>query len=527
MQKKTDKVWDKIVKRNFNNELEIVLEKKYFEENTKSLLLSILYKIEAAYKDYEKVKQNVASKEEFIENIIYIIQNDCDDIKLVKPNSEESKMIGNRTFLVEKKKKRIICYPIERKLLYSIAKIGKNDKIVKDKYFLINETLSNLINVGNNINMIEPLRDFNGYSWTTISKEIESIEHNIVYQNLRMLLGYKFLNSWVNNKEFIIDYMEVFKNRLEEKYGKENQREIVKLVNKISILLNIKFDPKFKEKLLKIKKDVNEKLDKVKNNGEFVQQTTKEKIELTKKIKRIDETINNKQILQEEYEKKNENLPLEKKIFSSRILSQMMAEEREEYIEEIEELNKLLTPQVFVKYKAELEKKERYLKMAETKNIEKDIEKLIVKLQNIFLKCYEIKIEKINTKQELTKILYEFRYYNLMPFNREISMNEQAEVKQEIDRVGKILINKANELKIVDTISKKEDINYSILQNIFKVRIISLEDLYIKVTKEKDQYFLQLFDETIFEEKLEMPEMANITKKDLDIKLNKKIKLFN
>ena len=47
--KKNDKLLDKFVKKNYNNELEKVLEKKYFDENTKSLLLSIMYKIETAY----------------------------------------------------------------------------------------------------------------------------------------------------------------------------------------------------------------------------------------------------------------------------------------------------------------------------------------------------------------------------------------------------------------------------------------------------------------------------------------------
>ena len=48
---------------------------------------------------------------------------------------------------------------IERKLLYAIAKIGKKDKIIKDDYFLINETLSELINVGNNIDLLQTAID--------------------------------------------------------------------------------------------------------------------------------------------------------------------------------------------------------------------------------------------------------------------------------------------------------------------------------------------------------------------------------
>ena len=63
MQKKNnDKFIGKIVKKDYNNELEKVLEKKYFNENVKNILLNILYKIETAYKDYEKVKQDVETK---------------------------------------------------------------------------------------------------------------------------------------------------------------------------------------------------------------------------------------------------------------------------------------------------------------------------------------------------------------------------------------------------------------------------------------------------------------------------------
>ena len=99
--------------------MEEILEKKYFEENVKSLLLNILYKVETAYKDYEKVKQDVETKEEYIENIISIIKDECDTIKMVRPNSEESQMLGRRTFLVEKKKKEL--YVIQLKENYYIA----------------------------------------------------------------------------------------------------------------------------------------------------------------------------------------------------------------------------------------------------------------------------------------------------------------------------------------------------------------------------------------------------------------------
>ena len=64
MQAKKENLINKIVKKDFNNELESALEQKAFEENAKSSLLSILYKIEAAYKDIETVKQDIETKEE-------------------------------------------------------------------------------------------------------------------------------------------------------------------------------------------------------------------------------------------------------------------------------------------------------------------------------------------------------------------------------------------------------------------------------------------------------------------------------
>lgn len=76
-------------------------------------------------------------------------------------------------------------------------------------------------------------------------------------------------------------------------------------------------------------------------------------------------------------------------------------------------------------------------------------------------------------------------------------------------------------------ISKSDEIDYDLLNFIFNIRVIRLEDLYIKVIKEKEKYYIQLFDEDIFEEKIEIENMGNLDKKDLEVKLNKKIKIFN
>ena len=512
---------EKIVKKDYNNELEKVLETKQFDEHVKSTLLSILYKIEAAYKDLETVKKDVQTKEEYVANIIEIIKNNCDSIEIIKMNEEEGKIPNNKTYIVDKENKKIIAYPIERKILYAIAKISKKDKIIKDDYFLINETLSELINVGNNINMVEPLRDFNGYSWTTIPQEIESIDHNLIYQILRILVGHKFLNKWVKNDEFIIDYFYLFKEEVENQYGKENMNDLIDVLAKISILLSIKFNSKEKEEILEIKNKIYEELARIKDKRKFLEQTTKSKININKQIMKIDEIINDKQLLQDEYITRNEQLPLEKKIFSMRILSKIMEDEKKEKIEELEKLNKIMNPQNFVKYQKELEEKYKYLEVLDSEDDEKKLEKLKIELQKLFLKMLKIKIKNAETKQEVEKIIYDFRYYLLLPYNHEKKVYEIENIGKVINEVLGIIIYKAIDLKVLEKISENKETNKEILKNIFKVRIIKLEKAYLKITKEKDKYFVQIFDENIFEERIEIQKPI-----DLNIKLNKKMPIW-
>lgn len=509
---------EKIVKKDYNNELEKILEQKQFGENAKSTLLSILYKIEAAYKDLETVKKDVETKDEYILNILDIIKNNCNSIKIVKMNDKESKIPENKTYIINKEKKEIISYPIERKLLYAIAKIGKKDKIIKEDYFIINETLSDLINVGNNIDMVEPLRDFNGYSWTSIPQEIESIDHNLIYQNLRMIVGYKFLDKWIRNNEFIIDYFDLFKEQLEEKYGKENKNRFIDILSKISILLSIKFNNIEKENLIIIKQEIEKELNKTQNKELFIENITDRKLEISDKIKEIDTIMNNKDLLQKEYIKRNKKLPLEKKIFSMRILSQIMEKERDKYFKKIEKLNELINPQNFIKYKKEIEEKYKYLKILNTENIEEELDKFKIQMQKIFLDCIKINISKAESKQEIEKIIYDFRYYLLLSYDHERTVQEVEKLQKQIGDVSTLLIDKAIELKAIQKISNDREINYEILKNIFSVRIIKLEDAYLKITKEKNKYFIKIFDENIFEEKIEISKP-----KDLEIKLNKKI----
>ncbi len=521
MPPKKKNLLEKIVKKDYKNELEKIMDEKKFDENARSILLSILYKIDIAYKDIEIVKKGMQSKEEYLENLISIIKNNCSNIKIVKMSDKENKIPNNKTYVIDKNKRTITSYPIERKLLYAIAKIGKKENIINEKYFIINDTLGNLLKIGNNINIVEPLRDFNGYSWTTLPQEIESIDHNLIYQNLRILVGDKFLNKWIINNEFMIDYFEEFKDELQKEYGKESKNTFINELCGISILLDIKYDNKKEKQLIKENKNIMQELIKVENREKFVEETTKEKMQIAEKIKKIDTTINDKKLLEKEYAERNSKLPLEKKIFSMRVLSKIMEEERNNYLKELEKLNYILKPKNFIKYKKELQEKAEYLKILREEDKNDALEKVKCEIQKTFLNMLKDKIKKIETKQEMEKLIYNFRYYVLLPYNNEKTIKEIKEIEKLIEEVSRIIIDKAIQLKIISKMSNDKQTNYEILKNIFDIRIIKLEDTYLKIIKEKEKYYIQLLDENLFEETIEIP-----MPKKLEVKPNKKIAIW-
>ena len=203
-----------------------------------------------------------------------------------------------------------------------------------------------------------------------------------------------------------------------------------------------------------------------------------------------------------------------------------MAKEREEKIEKIEKLNELLNPQKFTEYKQELESKEKYLKLLESNNIQKDINSIKKQIQKLFLKNFETKIEKAESKQELIKLIYEFRYYSMIPYSYEELIKDTKELEKDLEKIAKKLLEKSHKLKVIEKFSKQEEIDYILLKNIFLVRSINLEEIVIKLCKEKDKYYIQIFDDKAFEDKIELEDTSNMNKKDLLIRFNKKVKVL-
>lgn len=114
----------------------------------------------------------------------------------------------------------------------------------------------------------------------------------------------------------------------------------------------------------------------------------------------------------------------------------------------------------------------------------------------------------------------------MLPYDYEKMVNETEEISKELENVGKELLQKAHKMKVLEKLSKNEDIDYELLKKMFSIRSINLEELSVIVTKEKDKFFVQVFDENSIEEKYELKNSKNISKKDFELRLDKRVKVF-
>ena len=120
------KIFSKMTSNEYNNRLEKILDNKNYDEDVKNLLLSMLYKIENGYNDYTKVKVKAIPKENFMEKILKIIEEQCFDIKIVTPKTELSKPLEqeNKICKIDVDRGSILVYANEEDLLYSLIKMN-------------------------------------------------------------------------------------------------------------------------------------------------------------------------------------------------------------------------------------------------------------------------------------------------------------------------------------------------------------------------------------------------------------------
>ena len=493
-----NKIFSKLNFKNYNNQLEEVLESKNFSEDVKNLLLSMLYKIENAYKDYIAVKIEALQQKDFISYIIEIIKEKCVDIEFISAEKKDGPEIN-------KEKGLIHCYPNEQALLSAVLYMGQNEPQISFKYEYAKEALQELIKVGSNCNQTEILRDFNGWSWDIVVKNIEDISYNVLYQSLLLLDGKKLIYT---NADIV---KEKEKNSIIlQKNRKEYEKFLTYLASCATYIYKLD-NSEAKERLEKIKKEKNEELNLFENKKEFVQKISNDKKDYLSKIEKIDKIVNNTEMLKKEYKERNALLPNKEKIFSISYLEDILEKEREEYLELIKKCNKMLEPRGFVKEKEKLSQEVNFL----------NEEKSVIDCCKEFFKCAKKQIEKLERKEDREEIIdwiYKIRYYGYIPYDNEKSLKDLNELQKEFKDITKLLIKKAQENKIWDKISENQEIAYMVIRELFNSKIINLKNVNIICKQENGILYVEYHDGNILEKKAEI-KIANV-------KIKKKIKLF-
>ena len=508
-----EKLFNKIVKKDYDNKLEEILSNKNFSEDVKNSLLSVFYNIENGYKDYAKVKRETFDKNEYIENLMSIIQNECKNIIFLSKNSEEN---------IDENKKEIKCFPTPNNILYNISKIRQKNIIVNYLDKNIEEAIAYLLDMGNNINFVEPLRDFNGFSWNVSVNDIEDIKCNLIYQNLIFIVGNDFLEEWINNFNDNKNYFDLLKKSIELKYGKRMCEKMIINIAHISVLIKAYYDEEYKNKILEQIKEIQIELKNMENKEIYLSEISKIKKRKQSEIRNIDKVINNKDLLKIEYEKQNQNRSQENKIFSIRVFKNILIEERKEKLADLENLNKKMDPKYFFRLREYIKKILSIIEFNYDESISKQIETATINLQKDIIKGMIIEIKKIKNKDQLIEYIYQYRYYNFLPFSKEKKVCDIEELKEDFNELSLILLNKASELNLIIKIYDEKEENINLIKKILITRIISLEDIYIRINRYNEEQILTVFDEEIEDSKIIINKNIKTT-----IKLNKRIKLLN
>lgn len=501
-----EKLFSKLNIKDYNNQLEKILAKKTFSEDTKNLLLSMLYKIENAYDDYSLVNGSTKTKKETLEEILEIIANDCEKIEIVK--TKESNVVAEEN--------KIITYLNVRKMLYEIYQIDSKKFEVENEYEIIKPALEITLNQGYSIASNEVIRDFDGWSWNIVQEEIENFMANFIYHTFRILVGQEFLTEWKKSKGE--NYIARLTYQLETTYKTELADKLFKVLNQLAILNVIKENETEKSRLIKIQEELQDEFKKIDNKKEYLIELGEKKKTIVKDIKKIDNTLNNDRSLKNEFISRNELLDMNHRIFSLSDLAEILENEREELIKKLNEYSKKMEPLNFIKNKTELESKLTLLKEIEIQNSSEEmIISKVKELLKLMCKAIRIQIENTEEREEIIRLIYKIRYYSVMHIQKEKKVKDLIDVNP----LQRLIITKACKQRIITIFSKNIKENYEIIKNILKTDIIELEKIYFKFIQEENHILLEIYDEENIYKTIKLDKIE-----ELNVKLNKKIKVF-
>lgn len=497
--------------KDYNIELDEVLDNKYFSSNIKSLLLNMIYKLEVSYKDYIMVKRCVRSKEDFLNELIETIRLYCDNVKVVEPDSDQAKILVKNKLraLTNENERSILTYPTEIDLLYALSDISPKYFYINDNFAIKSLIQQSLVN-GFNISNVEILKDFNGWSWDSTFDDNFNYVDNIIYINLLIMFGEKFLYEWRTYGSTRRDFLEEARKYIKLFTSNDNYYKY--------LLKTMYYFSDDKNKVIENIKESRKDLKKMQNKAQYIDELKTRREKLSRKLEKIDKALNNKNILAKEYEKTNSKLEGKKKIKSLGKYKLIVQNQREKILKEINEITESIKPANYNFKKHMLSESLSFLEIKD-----KDF-KLLVGLQQEFLNFLEKKVSKISTRDDYVDILFILRYYSRLNLNKDTKVSDVEELAVKIDLIQKRVVTALCKLGAIRIISMNINLNYELIKYALDTKIINLEEIKLYFVKEKDGLIIKVFDKDVFEKhgrkKLE------VNKKTLVVKEKKKIKLF-
>ena len=132
--------------KDYNNQLEKILSKKTFSEDTKNLLLSMLYQVENSYADYNLANGDTKTKKEILEEILKIIEQDCEKIEIVKTKESKSILEENKIITYLNARKRLDDGSLENEFTLfeiqddaTVKEIGKIANMGTELKYIVNK----------------------------------------------------------------------------------------------------------------------------------------------------------------------------------------------------------------------------------------------------------------------------------------------------------------------------------------------------------------------------------------------------
>ena len=265
---------------------------------------------------------------------------------------------------------------------------------------------------------------------------------------------------------------------------------------------------------------MNKDLEKISNKKQYLQDLANEKKKINREIKRIDEIMSDTQALRKEF--MEGNLRREKKIFSLSDYTDLLQDRREKLFAKLKKCSKLMEPFTYVQMKLKLDENVKLFKELNLNEYnENQIFMEMVNFQKNFFKAFNKTLKKIETKKDVLEKIFVFRYYKLIPINKEDLIKDIGELKADIKKAEKYLITKACNLRAINILCKNVEKNYEIISSILDYRIIDLEEILLEMKKSNDKFVLKVYDDNAIAGTLQYE-----SNEEINIKLNKKIKLF-